>query len=740
LFGLQLKRINVRFPFDVPKLRDGLTHYEADVLYENRIRYDYGIKGQVIIENGTVTPVDSIGDVMPRFAYIDIEVDNSHGGWTPDVAEGEILSMCILDIETKNLFVFLNTKLHPMRSNFLDFSPQLMEMYKSSNFTQYNVKIILCTSELDLLNKYKAYFNSKQCPDVLVAWNGWGYDYPYITARLKKNKLTEPKGIAYFDMMYGYGTLYRTQHGELESRSLQSCSHKELGTGKVELGEAIWSVYRNDITKFVFYNMVDVILMEELEKKIGVIKHYQVLSEVTGVPLDDINMSTRIVENMVFFLLRGTRTILPSRSEDMVGSEHRAVGGDVLEPSKGIFENVGVLDLKGEYPNIERSFNESPETIFTENDLQKLLSSGLTLAKDFFKLPFGNAYTLKTPRGVLPQILDKMMNLRDEMKKEMRKYSKGTREYETAFSKQEAFKWVMNSVTGVLDNINFRLANRLLFNNVTAMGRKELEWISLQAKQEGYTTLYGDTDSCLIQIPGTSPDEIIKKGLELTKKINDSFKEFIKQFNATESFIWIDFKQLYSKWFQGGTKKRYAGVIIWEGGKFIDPLIDITGFEAKRSSSAQWTRKIQKELLWRLLTEDKKNVEKFLRDTYDELESGKVPIEELGIPSTLVKTDPKGNPIHYRAAAYSNKYLDRDFGQGAKIKYYFVTNVKDKPPTNVVAFDVDEPVPKDIITIDLSEHIRRCFILPLKLIVEAIGMNMNDIVTNTITMTLTDFE
>jgi len=679
---------------------------------------------------------------MPRFAYIDIEVDNSHGGWTPDVAEGEILSMCILDVETQTLFVLLNKKLHPMRSNFLDFSPQLMEMYKKSNFTQYNVKIVLCTSELDLLNKYKAYFNSKQCPDVLVAWNGWGYDYPYITARLKKNKLTEPKGIAYFDMMYGYGTLYRTQHGELESRSLQSCSNKELGTGKVELGEAIWSVYRNDITKFVFYNMVDVILMEELEKKIGVIKHYQVLSEVTGVPLDDINMSTRIVENMVFFLLRGTRTILPSRSEDMVGSEHRAVGADVLEPSKGVFENVGVLDLRGEYPNIMRSFNYSPETIFEEKDLQKLLSSGLTLAKDFFKLPFGNAYTLKTPRGVIPQILDKMMNLRDEMKKEMKQHTKGgaDRKYEIAFSKQEAFKWVMNSVSGVLDNINFRLSNRLLFNNVTAMGRRELEWISLRAKQEGYTTLYGDTDSVLIQVSNLPQDEIIKKCQELEVKINESFKEFVKQFNATESLIKIDFKRLYSKWFQGGTKKRYAGVIIWEGGKFIDPLIDITGFEAKRSSTPVWTRRIQKELLWRLLTEDKKNVQKFLSDTYDELKSGyKIPIEELGIPSTLVKTDPKGSPIHYRAAAYSNKYLGKDFGQGAKIKYYFVTNVKDKPPTNVVAFDVDEEVPEELLTIDLQEHIRRCFVLPLEKIIEAIGMHMNDIVTNTTTMSLEDF-
>ncbi len=51
--GKPLDKVVTRFPFDVPKVRDvfGKT-WEADVLYENRVRYDLGIKGDIVIPDG----------------------------------------------------------------------------------------------------------------------------------------------------------------------------------------------------------------------------------------------------------------------------------------------------------------------------------------------------------------------------------------------------------------------------------------------------------------------------------------------------------------------------------------------------------------------------------------------------------------------------------------------------------------------------------------------------------------
>ena len=746
IFGAQLKRVNVRYPFQVPTVREGLDHYEADILYEYRIRYDYGIKGQVILDGDSVTPVDSIGDIFPKFALMDIEVDNSHGGWTADVAEGEVLSISIYDLDENICYVLLNTALHPMRSDFPDISGKVAQVLQDNKFPEYNIKIIYCNSEKELLITYKKYLTGMHAPDVLAAWNGWGYDFPYIEKRFKRNKIPYPNGITTFDFMEGYKTLYRTQHGELESNSLQSCASKELGTGKLELGgEQIYSLYRSDVSKFVAYNIVDSILMYEINKKVDVLKHYQTLSEVAGVTLDDIKLETRIVENMIFFMLKGTRTILPSVSHSIKGGEFKAEGAEVLEPAKGVFENVVVFDLKGEYPNIMRSFNLSPETIH----------SG-TPSVPSFNLPFGNnTHTIKNVRGVLPKILDNMMRLRDEMKKEMKKYAKGTTEYEVAFSKQEAFKWVMNSVAGVLGNEHFRLSNRILFNNVTGIGRLHVKWTAEQARKIGLKVLYGDTDSILVQMANQDSrfdvldieykettkvnyEKIIKKSYEIEKLLNDSYIEFIKQFNATESLLHVDLKKMYAKWFQGGKKKRYAGTIIWDGGKYIDPLIDITGFDAKRSSTPPYARKIQKELLWRLLTEDLTSVEKFIKECYQDIINKKIPIEDLGIPIRLSKEEYAGNPIHYRAVVYSNMNMGTDFGAGAKIKYYYVKSIKGKPPTDVVALDVDDKVP-DIIEIDMSEHIRRCFELPLKPIVEAIGLKFDEIIGKTRTVSLMQF-
>jgi len=748
IFGLPLKRVNVKYPFDVPKVREGLDHYEADVLYEYRIRYDYGIKGQVILEGETVTPVDSVGDVFPKFALIDIEVDNSHGGWTPDVAEGEVLSIAIYDLDNDLCYVLLNTQPHPMRSNFPDISDKVAGVLRENKFPDYKIKIVYCNSEKEVLNLYKKYLTGPHAPDVLTAWNGWNYDFPYLEKRFKKNKIQYPTGIATFDFMIGYATLYKTQHGELESNSLQTCANKELGTGKLDLsGEPIYSLYRNDIAKFTAYNIVDVILMYEMNKKVGVLKHYQTMSEVAGVTLDDVNMETRIVENMIFFMLKGTRTVLPSIPKHMKGAEFKGEGAEVLEPAKGIFKNVVVFDLKGEYPNIIRSFNLSPETIY----------SGMPTTNSF-NLPYGNnTHTIKNVRGVLPKILDNMMSLRDEMKKDMRKYPKGTTEYEVAFSKQEAFKWVMNSVFGVLGNEHFRLANRILFNNVTGIGRLHVKWTAEQARKCGLNVLYGDTDSVLVQMKDETTrfdaidvgndkldkpnyDNIINKSKEVEKVLNDSYIEFIKQFNATESLLHVDLKKLYFKWFQGGKKKRYAGVIVWDGGKYIDRLIEITGFDAKRSSTPPYARKIQKELLWRLLTEDVKNVEEFLKECYNDIKGKKIPIEDLGIPVRMSSEEYKGNPIHYRAVVYSNMNMGTDFGAGAKIKYYYVKSIKGKPNTDVVAFDVDSKVP-DGVEINLDEHIRRCFDLPLRPIVEAIGLKLDEVTgkTKTTTVSLMQF-
>jgi hypothetical protein len=167
--------------------------------------------------------------------------------------------------------------------------------------------------------------------------------------------------------------------------------------------------------------------------------------------------------------------------------------------------------------------------------------------------------------------------------------------------------------------------------------------------------------------------------------------------------------------------------------------MDITGFDAKRTSTPDWARRVQKELRWRMLTEDKAVVEKWLRDCYVELQTGKVPIEDVGIPIRMNQNQYKGNPIHYRAVMYSNQHLDKRIGAGDKIKYYYVRSVKGKPATDVVAFDVDEKVPPEV-DVNIDEHVRRCFILPLGPILECVGIDIKKITSKHRTASLEDYE
>ena len=233
--------------------------------------------------------------------------------------------------------------------------------------------------------------------------------------------------------------------------------------------------------------------------------------------------------------------------------------------------------------------------------------------------------------------------------------------------------------------------------------------------------LYGDTDSTMVLTGVDNVDDAVKIGIELQKKLNNSYMEFARQFgHVDEHYFSIKLEKVYKKWLQPGVKKRYAGWVVWKDGKYIDEYkhkFDIKGFEIRRSNAAEITKEVQMKVIELLLTEGTNSMANYLRQIYTMVKEGHIDIEKLGIPTGYNSTG--ANSIHVRAVRNSEKLYGIEFMRGDKIKYYFTK----MSGYDVIAFKRDDKVPDDVKeVIDLDRHIDRTIISPIKPILEVVGM------------------
>jgi len=218
----------------------------------------------------------------------------------------------------------------------------------------------------------------------------------------------------------------------------------------------------------------------------------------------------------------------------------------------------------------------------------------------------------------------------------------------------------------------------------------------------------------------------------LEKELNESYQAFSKDtLGADLSFFSIKFEKIYQRFFQGGAKKRYAGHLIWKEGQDVDS-IDITGFEMKRSDSAQVTREVQERVLEMILRGNgKEDVKKYLPDVLNMYRAGRCPLEKAGIPSGINKSlaDYAHMDSHGRGALYSNQYLGTDFKRGSKPKRLYIKRsfIPDKyPNTDVLCFEYPDQVPDGVFEIDWETMLEKTIQTPLNRIFEALGWDWDE--------------
>jgi DNA polymerase elongation subunit (family B) len=575
-----------------------------------------------------------------RVVTIDIEV-SSEGGF-PVIEEGdkEITAIAIHDDATKQYTAFILDKEMKLKDSVSD-----------------GVEIKSYDNEESLLMHFFTKWEEIQ-PTIVTGWNIDNFDMVYLYNRAKRvvgetnAKRLSPIGICYFNKFLermsiagvsclDYMILYKKFSGKNEpSYALGAIGKKVVNIDKISYKGSLNDLYKEDINKYIEYNLNDVKIVVALDKKLQFIDLARGICHTGHVGYENFGMSSRFLEGAILIYLRRKKQVAPNKSlegraeyeNQLEQNEEGFEGAYVKDPIPGRYDWVFDLDLTSMYPNIIISLNISPETKvgkvdnwnveeYVKNGLNSIYISGTPYTPSDFKSMLSennfsiasNGVLYKKPgesgeMGTIPSILVKWFDERKNLRKLAKKHAdlKEWEKYEFYDNRQKIQKILLNSIYGCLGLPVFRFYDKDNAEAVTltgvdiikTAGKSINQYYKTVLKEDGDYLIYTDTDSCFASalpiIQKTMPDIDLKNEEQMTHailKVCGEVQTFVNQmfdvmadrmFNVQKHRF--DAKQeVIAKTSFWLAKKRYAQFIINKGGVVCDEL-EVKGIDVVRTS------------------------------------------------------------------------------------------------------------------------------------------------------------
>lgn len=801
--GVPLQKVTMQNPSDVGEYRENFKiRYEDDVPYDRRVSVDYGLTGYIRVPkrkdslhiSSVETDIEEheVENIEPRVMIADIEVLPPSNGNFDDFVENadhEVLMISAWDNYSDEYFVVALDKEKKIDPRWV--REHLEEHWEGheleEEYIDAEIRYVSCNSEEALLKAWLDELRTKR-PDLISGWNWTGFDHPYLINRMRKfddvkehtmadigytggykeRQLVD--GLPAFDMMEAY--CGKMTLGQWRSEALDYVSQEELEVGKVE-NISIKKEWQNDRSRLLAYNIIDTQLCVAMDRKHGIHEFFYQLSDLCSIQVYDTYKEMRQVEGFLMSC-RGEDEILPTTNSEQFDE---ATGALVLSPSSGVQEWVSVLDLKSLYPSSIISMNISHETITWDEDRADVICPDMPLNAD--EVP-GDTITANdiswdiedglgldfSSEGILAKYIKGLFQDREDYKDIRDEYKPGEDEWAVWDNKQYAIKVLMNSFFGVSDNKHFRLSRKGLGDAITGVSRY-VTWSGVQIAEEmGYDVAYGDTDSIMIELADSDEDvdedEIIRRGKELEEEINSRMEEVADELGLPDPHPYMDmenlphglpddsnhawfweFEKLYRRFIQTGSKKRYAGLIVWKEGQFYEkPKEDITGYESVRASSPEITASAMPDIIRKILKgADWDEVSDYIKERVEGIENGDYPLKKIGEPGVLNKPPEEypNMPVK-RATLYANKHLDANWREGDEP---WIVHVEETPAmkeeTDVLAVPWNAEELPDGFKLNTEKHIDKHLESPLEPILDEVGWNFDELKRGERSSTALDF-
>ena len=608
---------------------------------------------RVLVDTYTDSDLPSEGITTLTF---DIEVEMESGLPDTEKAENELTAIGLHDNISNQYWVLV-----------MDKSGKMVEKKTDKAI------VLPFTDERDMCRKFLDLYEGI-APDVVTGWNIDYFDIPYLFNRLKRilgenqAKRLSPIGQAFYSpyrsrwflagvSCLDYLSLYKKfNYTELPNYRLDTVGRLEVGKGKIEYQGSLDDLFNQDIEKFIEYNLVDVEIVVELDKKLQFIDLCRGIAHAGHVPYEDFVYSSKYLEGAMLTYLRRKNLVAPNKPKDRKeklaalkeAGEEKFIGAYVKDPIVGKYDWVYDLDLTSLYPSIIMTLNISPETkmgMIDNWDAQEFLKgerdtytiNGNEFTRDRIEQVLkeqkwsvsSNGVVYRTDTvGCIPGILDIWFNQRVEFKNEMKKYGKaGDKEKYAFFHKRQLVqKILLNSLYGVLGLPAFRFydvdnaeavttTGQTVIKNTANMGNikynKELD------TPDADSNIYIDTDSVFFSaVPlldkrkpnwkDNDQDTIAGYVNEIAEEMQDYLNDFYdilseKIFNVDKDKHRLEIKKEYvAKAGLWVAKKRYAQWIISDNGVPVDKL-DVKGLDVKRSSFPKAFQDIMSDVLISIL-------------------------------------------------------------------------------------------------------------------------------------------
>jgi DNA polymerase elongation subunit (family B) len=153
-------------------------------------------------------------------------------------------------------------------------------------------------------------------------------------------------------------------------------------------------------------------------------------------------------------------------------------GGMIFSPQIGVHENVVVLDYENEYANLILRHNLSYET--------------------------GKETTIHKEKGLLPIIIEKVLDRRMLFKNLQKKFVTNTNEWHLCEQRIGALKSILVCLYGTTGSFWNRLANVMAFEEINRLSREVLIKTKDIVQAHGFELIYADTDSVFLKKNGAS--------------------------------------------------------------------------------------------------------------------------------------------------------------------------------------------------------------------------------------------
>ncbi|MCX6695583.1 MAG: DNA-directed DNA polymerase, partial [Candidatus Altiarchaeota archaeon] len=429
-----LLKVVVTQPSEVPRLRGEIRAipgcegvYEADIPFARRYIIDSGL-----------TPMENADKVPLNVAAIDIEVYNPRG--EPNAQRDPVIMMSYAD----------NMGLSKVLT------------YKKVDGAQLDF-VEYCKSEADMMRRFVETIEERQI-DIITGYNSDNFDFQYMKDRADKNHVALNMGVGdkelrierrgmnngaritgrpHVDIYPVCRRTFNLPRYQLEDVFQSMFGEQDVLDTKasVKAGDMhkMWdSNKKEDFETLARYSLNDANATLKIALRLLPLEYE--LSRVVKQPIYETARmsSSQRVEHLLMRRAFEKGILVPNRpSEEEFDSrdEEAYEGAFVVDPKRGIHDNIVLFDFRSLYPSIIISHNIDPATL----DCACCKDGG-------HKAPTGHHFCNRG-KGFIPEVLEDLIKRRMEIKKLMKQEADPEKKM-VLDVQQNALKLLANSMYG----------------------------------------------------------------------------------------------------------------------------------------------------------------------------------------------------------------------------------------------------------------------------------------------------